>query len=49
VLKSDELAALLSGSPLLEVVDESSAEVRLVRSADASWAITDDIHGAKPG
>ena len=46
---SNELLAQLSSSALLEMVDKSGSEVRLVRGTDASWALTDDVHGAKRG
>ncbi|CCE08080.1 hypothetical protein BRAS3843_2560029 [Bradyrhizobium sp. STM 3843] len=49
VPQSNELLTQLSSSPLLEIVDKSSSEVQLVRGADGSWALTDDVHGAKPG
>jgi hypothetical protein len=48
--KDNALAASLSASPLLELVaEEAKPQVRLEGSADGSWAITDDVHGAKPG
>jgi hypothetical protein len=49
VPSNDEVAASLSHSPLLALVEESNSEVRLKQGENATWALTDDIHGAKPG
>jgi hypothetical protein len=44
----DGLAALLRTSPLLQVVGEHEAQARLERRTDGYWALTDEVHGARP-
>jgi hypothetical protein len=44
----DAIAAALRASPLLEVVEEHRAQVRLERVGDR-WLVTDDVHVPTPG
>jgi hypothetical protein len=48
VPKDDAIAATLAGSALLELADEAHAEALLRKESDGTWALVDNIHGAKP-
>jgi caspase domain-containing protein len=48
VPRNDNIPGTLASSALLEVVDEGHAEVLLRKQSDDTWALVDDIHGAKP-
>lgn len=48
VPRDERLEAQISGSPMLRVAGESEAEVRLVQQEGGAWALTDDLHGARP-
>lgn len=43
-----EVIEAVAASPLLEVVEPDHAQVRLEQAGD-HWAITDDLHGIRPG
>ena len=46
---TDPLAHQVGESPLLELVRDEEAEVRLEQDAGGSWVLIDDIHGGRPG
>lgn len=50
VLPEDsDIVEALAASDLLEVTTDARALARLERQDDASWILTDDVHGADPG
>jgi len=45
---NQEVIEAVAASPLLEVVEPGHAQVRLEQAGD-HWAVTDDLHGIRPG